>query len=89
MFLDVTRIFDIGPCSNFDFGFLSKSLILDYHNLCNWVGSDFALRSVRFWMSEPARASFLDLIDIRFWITTIKHGMKKQGEEEREGERDQ
>ena len=36
-FIDVTRIFDVRPCFKFDFGFLSKSLILDCHNLCNWV----------------------------------------------------
>ena len=30
-------------------------------------------------MSEPSPASFLDLIDIQFWITTIKYGTRKTG----------
>ena len=36
-------------------------------------------------MSEPSPASFLDLIDIQFWITTIKYGMRKKGRGQERG----
>ena len=89
--IDVTGIFDVGPCSKFDFGFLPLSLILDCHNLYNWVGSDFALRSA---LTCPFDFGWADLLQTSFWIWSIfdfgpqksNTEWERQGEEEREGE---